>query len=238
MERIMRTRWMIGGLAILALGMAGAADLRVPFGAYGGGITLSAQVTSLKEQRETGVCLQRLDYSCGSAALSTLFTNYLGQPYSENEIIDYIVRTGNMQLIVARKGFSLLDLKRFAEAHGVRADGYELDVPSLAELNGPVLVPLYRRDINMRHFVVVRGMDADRLYLADPAVGRRAITREEFERVWNPRVGMVFSTPTTPAVHHTPMGVTPADAMYLSGDEIRSALLATAVQYVHNPSEF
>lgn len=217
---------------------ADAGEVRVPLGAYGTGLSLDVPVKSVKELREEGVVLQQLDYSCGSAALATIFTSYLEQPFSEAEIIDFIVRNGNMEKIMVRKGFSLLDLKRFAEAHDVQATGYGLDYDSLRELNVPVLVPLYREDVDMRHFVIFRGAIEDRVFLADPAIGRQTMMRSEFERLWSPKVGMVFTHPNVPPAAETPLGLGARDATFLSGDNLRAVVLQPVIQYLHNYLEF
>jgi predicted double-glycine peptidase len=215
-----------------------AGEVRVPLGGHGAGSEIVVDVQSIKELREDGVVLQQLDYSCGSAALSTLFTSYLEQPYSEMEIIDFILRTGDMQKIIVRKGFSLLDLKRFADSHGIEATGYGLDFPSLVEFDCPVLVPLYRKDANIRHFVIFRGASEDRVFLADPAIGRRTMLRSEFEEAWNPRVGMVFRHPGTPPAEHTGLSLGPQDATYLSASSLRAVISQSAFQYIHQANEF
>ncbi len=217
--------------------LAQASEVWVPLGDTGGP-SLALPVQSVIERRQADVQLQRLDYSCGSAALATLFTSYLGQPTSETDIIDYIVRTGDAQKILIRRGFSLLDLKRYAEAHGAHAVGYELDYNSLVELQVPVLVPLYRSDQGLRHFVVFRGATDDRVFLADPALGRVTMFRSEFEDLWQPAVGLVVSAPGTPPAVDTPLGVTAEDAVYLNGDAMRALIQHSVDTFFHDPNEF
>lgn len=214
-----------------------AGEVSIPVGPNAG-LEVTVPVRSVKEIREDGITLQQLDYSCGSAALATLFTSYLGRPYSETEIINFIVKSTDLNKVAARRGFSLLDLKRFAESHGVQATGYALDFASLQELNCPVLVPLYHKDTDMRHFVVFRGAIGDRVFLADPAIGRQTMFRSEFEELWNPRVGMVFSYPGMPPAAQTPLGLKPDDELYLSSDSVRAMVLQSVIQYVHQANEF
>jgi len=216
----------------------GVSEIRLPLGAYGTGAVITAPVRSIKELREEGITLQKLDYSCGSAALSTLFTAYLDQPFSEQEIIDFIVRNGDMKKITVRNGFSLLDLKRFAESHGVKATGYALDFESLLELQCPVLVPLYRKEADMRHFVIFRGADAERVFLADPAMGRRTIYRSEFEAQWTPRVGMVFSRPDSPPPADHGLALGGSDGAYLSNETLHLVIRQSVVRYIHQANEF
>lgn len=216
---------------------ASAGEVAIPVGPYAN-IMYTAEVKSVKELREEGVTLQHLDYSCGSAALSTIMTSYLGQPYTEPEIIDFIVKHGDPSKLAVRRGFSLLDLKRFAEAHGVTAEGYQLDFDSLLELGRPVLVPFYRKDADMRHFVVFRGVVGDRVFLADPAIGRVTMFRSEFEELWSPKVGMVFSHPDAPPSAETALALKPDDELFISSDTLRAVALYTAFQYIHQATEY
>jgi len=217
---------------------AQAGEVGVPIGSYGGSITVTQPISSVVELRQRGVTLQQLDYSCGSAALSTLFTSYLNQPYSEAEIINFITMTGDLQKIIVRKGFSLLDLKRFAEYHGVHADGYVLDYESLLEFKSPVLVPLYRKDQQLRHFVIFRGYADDRVFLADPAQGRVTMMRSEFEEQWQPKVGMVFSHGDQVPNERTSLDLGPDDAVYLSPESLRQIVQQSALQFIHQANEF
>lgn len=237
-HRIARTIWLSISLCWLAYtSPASAGEVCIPVGPYAG-IEYTVEVRSMKELREDGVTLQQLDYSCGSAALATLFTSYLGQPYSEAEVINFIAKSTDLQKVAARRGFSLLDLKRFAEAHGVQATGYALDFDGLGELKEPVLVPLYHTETDMRHFVIFRGMMGDRVFLADPAIGRQTMFRSEFEQLWNPRVGMVFNHPGVTPELETPLSLHPDDELYLSSESIRAVVMQSALNYIHHADEF
>ncbi len=236
-NRLVATIMVLCGLMHTSPVLAG--EVCVPVGPSDGGIVLTEPINSSVELRERGITLQQLDYSCGSAALATVFTSYLNQPYSEMEIINFITMTGDMQKILVRKGFSLLDLKRFAEFHGVKADGYELDFDSLVSFGCPVLVPLYRKDQQLRHFVIVRGYKDGRVFLADPAQGRVTMLRSEFEALWQPKVGMVFShTAGEVQDERTVMDLGPDDAMYLTSDSVRTVVLQATIQIIHQSSEF
>ena len=224
--------------AIARTSSAHAGEVRLPIGSNGGYATVATDVKSVKELREDGITLQKLDYSCGSAALSTIFTSYLDLPYSEADIIDFIVRNGDVQKILVRKGFSLLDLKNFADQHGVAATGYALEFNDLVELQCPVLVPLYRPKQNMRHFVIFRGATEDRVFLADPAVGRRTMLRSEFEEAWIPKVGMVFNHPGMPPAEQTLLGFDPMDGAYLPSDNLRAVVYQSVITYIHQANEF
>lgn len=232
------------GMAIVVLATVGtlysfawAGEVRVPIGPLNG-ISLQVPVESIKELKERDITLQRLDYSCGSAALATVFSQHLGQPYSEADIINFISRTGDMKKIIVRKGFSLLDLKRFADSHGVQAEGYALDYESLVELEQPVLVPLYREKTDLRHFVIFRGAVGDRVFVADPAVGRQTMFRDDFIEQWQPQVGMIFTHPEETATLNTPLSLDPDDGAYLDPESLRGVVMRSVVQFIHQTNEF
>jgi predicted double-glycine peptidase len=146
-------------------------------------------VRSLQEMRTARVVRQAWDLSCGSAALSTLLTHDLGDPVPETEIITSILRVSDPVRIRARHGFSLLDLKRFAESRGHVADGYgRLDTVHLARM-APAIVPTTIGGYN--HFVVFRGVQDGHVILADPAFGNRTMTVDRFEEVWPRRIAFV-----------------------------------------------
>ena len=138
---------------------------------------------TLKELRDQHVVKQQLDYSCGAAALATLLSNYYGEQTSESEIRDLL----NMRFSkltkedIARKtrnGYSLLDLKFAAEQLGYQAAGFKLTADQLRQLAAPVIV--YVRPLGYHHFAVLRGIAADRVFLADPGRGNLSMSIARF----------------------------------------------------------
>ena len=109
-------------LAPLAAGEAVAMEYRIT----AGGMAFTKEIRNVWEMRTSGVVMQKFDYSCGSAAMATLL-NILGDTVREDEVIDGILRKGDIAQIVARKGFSILDLKRFASERGYKAEGAPAD---------------------------------------------------------------------------------------------------------------
>jgi predicted double-glycine peptidase len=149
-------------------------------------------VRSLLELRQQDVVVQRWDLSCGAAALATILTYEYGDPVSEKDVARQMLsRTGTLQKVQRRGGFSLLDLKRFAESHGYEATGYAgLSLAQLVE-HAPAIVPLHA--ISANHFVVFRGLvERDRVALSDPAWGNRTMPTAEFESAWDHRIGFVI----------------------------------------------
>ena len=151
-----------------------------------------SRVKSLKEIRETGVVIQQWDTSCAAAALATVFTYVLHDPVSERTVAQGMLNRTNPLKVKHRSGFSLLDMKRFAEARGYRAmamKGFALD--DLSFLDG-VIVPI--KQFGYNHYVVFRGFDADnQIRLADPAFGNRTVNRRKFEAMWMDGIAFIVT---------------------------------------------
>ncbi|RAK60189.1 peptidase C39 [Phenylobacterium hankyongense] len=188
-------------------------------------------VRSLLELRDDRLVRQHWDLSCGAAAIATLMTYQLGDPVSERQAALGMLRTGDVRLVRARLGFSLLDLKRFAASRGFAAAGYaDLSLDELLAM-APAVAPIRVRGFG--HFVVVRGRRGDRLLLGDPAFGNRTMSVEGFMRVWTSRIGFVVAPPDDP---HPPnrMGAPPELFLAPSGPALRAA--DAALRTVGGPS--
>src|SRR5674476_804769 len=81
-------------------------------------------IRTLKEIRGEGVVRQRWDMSCGAAALSTVLTYDFNDNTPETAIVVWILHRTDPVRVRARGGFSLLDLKHFAQARGYHAEGF------------------------------------------------------------------------------------------------------------------
>jgi predicted double-glycine peptidase len=152
-------------------------------------------VKSLLEIRQDRVVMQKWDISCGAAVLATLLTYQMGYPITEREVARAMIKRDeyleNPELIRARQGFSLLDMRRYVAQLGIRGTGYgQMTVDDLIN-KAPVAVPLSLRGYN--HFVIFRGIRGNRVLLADPAWGNRTMLLEQFEAAWidYPRLGKV-----------------------------------------------
>lgn len=76
---------------------------------------VASPVRSLQEIRQEGVVIQKWDTSCGAAALATVLTYSLNDPISEREVARGMLRMTEPLKVQHRGGFSLLDMKHFAE---------------------------------------------------------------------------------------------------------------------------
>lgn len=148
-------------------------------------------VKSLLEIRHDGVVVQQWDTSCGAAALATVLTYTLKDPVSEKTVAQGMLQKTDPLRVRIRGGFSLLDLKRFAEGRGYSAVGYRgLGLAELLDLKSAI-VPI--DEFGNPHFVVVRGMREGELDIADPAFGNRRMAVDRFQQVWKDGIGFVIT---------------------------------------------
>jgi len=151
-----------------------------------GQLHVRAPIESLREIRFHDIVAQHSDYSCGAAALATLLTYHYGKQVGESEVIVELFQTGD-QARIRHEGFSLLDLKRYAEAHGYATKGFKISPDVLERLAIPAITLISTRGYN--HFVVLKGARQGMVYLADPALGQRQLPENEFLAEWE---GVVF----------------------------------------------
>ena len=113
---------------------------------------------------------QDLDYSCGAAALATLLSEYYRQPVSEAELLK-----GDGQRAMAGHRLMICSVP-FA---GVWLQGAGLcrELCTAGAAKMPVVYLKHRKD---DHFSVLRGIDGNTVWLADPSLGNRSYSREQF----------------------------------------------------------
>ena len=166
-------------------------EMSIPIGSGPfGSMTIKPKVKPASAFKDRNIVKQTYDYSCGAASTATIFKYYLGDPITEEKVIDAMFKAGNVDKIVERKGFSLLDIKKFAEYMGYRAIGYKTDMDGLVALNKPSIVAILLREY--KHFVIFKGMDKGRVFLADPALGNTTVSAREFERMWYGNIALVI----------------------------------------------
>jgi len=146
-------------------------------------------IRTLKELRDEGVIRQRWDMSCGAAALSTILTYDFNDKTPEAAIVVWILHRVDPVRVRARGGFSLLELKRFAQARGYSAEGFSgMSLDDLATEKSWVITPIHFKTFD--HFVVVKGIVGDRVVLADPGFGNVTMKTSRFVKIW--KNGIVF----------------------------------------------
>lgn len=164
--------------------------------------SMNVKVMSLKERKFRLTVRQKLDFSCGSAALSTLLTYHYGDPVDETTIFEAMWDQGDHQKI-RREGFSLLDLKHFLEARGYSADGYAVPLDRLERVGIPAIVLI--RDNGYHHFVVIKGIRDGQVAIGDPSLGARVYPEQEFQKMMANKIVFVINGLNQKAVFNHPL---------------------------------
>lgn len=134
------------------------------------------------EDQFRGIVRQAYDYSCGSAALTTLLNGYVGTDLSEQQTMNGLLKFGETERIIERRSFSLLDMKRFVEALGLESGGYKGEFLDLVKQGQPAIVPISYA--GFKHFVVYKAYKNGRVYVADPALGNISFDEQHFKEIW------------------------------------------------------
>jgi predicted double-glycine peptidase len=155
------------------------------------GDAFAEPVRSLLEIRQQGVVVQQWDISCGAAALATVLTYGLKDPVSEKLVAQGMLRRTDPLRVKVRGGFSLLDMKRYAESRGHSAAGFRnVSVEELLKMHNPI-VPIDEH--GDPHFVVVRGLREGKVDIADPGFGNRLMSIERFSSAWKEGIAFVVA---------------------------------------------
>jgi len=173
-------------VAIFAPAFAGASDTLLAGVLPGGGL-MRKPIVSMREARYKNLVTQNTDFSCGAAALATILKYGYGRDVGEDAVLSDMLKIGDREQ-VRRRGFSLFDIKRYVEALGMEGRGYKLDREQLKSLKVPTIVLLNIK--GYQHFVVLNKTRGDKAYLADPALGNKIVSLDDFEANWN---GVVFA---------------------------------------------
>lgn len=134
-------------------------------------------VKSWKTLRDQKIVKQDQDFSCGAASLATLLNQFYGQNTTEEAILKAMAKEDGMA--------SFEDMARVMPNFGFRAQGFAASWEQLTRLKIPVVVYVKHRKDD--HFSVLRGIDASTVWLADPSLGNRTYSREQFLEMWQTR---------------------------------------------------
>lgn len=162
---------------------------------------------------------QAFDYSCGSAALTTILQFHLGLAVTEKDAMEGMLEHGEKEKIIARRGFSLLDMKRYVATLGSDSGGFRGDMNDLAGLGEPAIVPIDYA--GFKHFVVVKGIRDGKVYIADPSAGNIAFSVAEFAGLWDKgTLFVIYPSKTRPAVQSS-LALTDHELGVISPDLVR-----------------
>lgn len=168
----------------MAIGGAGSAH-SMPLNTGPGGM-FNVPVASYRDVPFLTVVRQHYDYSCGAAAVATLLTYHHAHPVTEREVLEAMLALGDEDEI-RRRGFAMLEMKLYLESLGYLADGYRFELDRLTELEIPAIALI--DTAGYQHFVVIKGVEGDRVLVGDPAFGIVVHDRAVFEEKWN---GIMF----------------------------------------------
>jgi predicted double-glycine peptidase len=153
------------------------------------GAPTTFDVVSWRDLPFRTVIRQQYDYSCGSAALATLLRFHYGLKLTEADVFRAMYEAGDQEKI-KKVGFSLLDMKRYLEARGLRADGFKMSLAALVKSETPAIA-LIDHD-GYKHFVVIKGARGSEILIGDPTLGLQSYPQSLFQKMWN---GIVFAIP-------------------------------------------
>ena len=179
---------------------------------------------SWRELKNERVVMQRLDYSCGAAALATIMRFYFEDKVTEAELLEQMLKPLDKKELEDRekRGFSMNDLFEAAKRRGYQATVYNLGLEKLKKLEAPVVIRLIKDDY--KHFVVYRGYIEDRIFLADPLRGNTSVKAEDLARQWN-GVALIMGK--------TGFGLPKEHGLSVSQPEVFRAELQAARRYLY-----
>ena len=134
-------------------------------------------IQSWKTLRDARIVKQYLDYSCSAASLATLLNEFYGQSVTEEALLKAMDK-GDLRA-------SFEDMQKALPQFGFKAQGFAASYEQLMRLKAPVVVYLKHRKDD--HFSVLRGIDENTVWLADPSLGNRTYSKAQFLEMWNTR---------------------------------------------------
>ncbi|MDY0362522.1 MAG: C39 family peptidase [Desulforegulaceae bacterium] len=154
---------------------------------YKGEIRIREDVEPFSQEKFRNIINQEHDFSCGSAALATLLNFYLNEKLGEKQVIRGLMEFGDKEQIKQLRAFSLWDMQQFLEAIGYKSGGYKATMEDLENKEyWPCIIPI--NVYNYKHFVVLKGIYKDHVFVADPFIGNSSYSMDKFKKIWDDSV--------------------------------------------------
>jgi uncharacterized protein len=149
------------------------------------------RIRSWKEIRQQNIVMQEFDYSCGAAALATLLRYFWEDDVNEETVlhtVDGFLSPAEYKDRV-QNGLAIADLQRAAVKLGYLSEAGKISFEELCQSKVPLLVAIIAD--GYAHFVVVRGIFGDNVYLADPIRGNIRVRTTLFQTQWQKHAVLV-----------------------------------------------
>jgi NHLM bacteriocin system ABC transporter peptidase/ATP-binding protein len=143
--------------------------------------------------RRTPTILQMEAVECGAAALAMVLA-YHGAWISLEQL--------RVACGVSRDGSKASNIVKAARRFGLAAKGFRKEPSTLHEVPMPCIIHW-----NFNHFVVLEGIEGDRVYINDPAIGRRRIDMAELDLAFTGVVLAMEQTEAFRKLGHKPQGL-------------------------------
>jgi len=163
--------------------------------------------------RNRNIVMQQRDFSCGAACLATICRYYWGDDVTELQVLT----TLDLMLTAAEtedriiNGLAMSDLRRAAVKMGYQSVVGTTTFDKLGEMKVPAIVGI--EPSGNKHFVVLKGVFGDHVYLADPIRGNIRMPNWEFVRQWQKKAILVVHKPGQKVKQYSALSITEADIL-------------------------
>jgi uncharacterized protein len=150
-------------------------------------ILLSVSLAQYSTNERSQFVVRQKDWStCGAAALASVLDRFSGITSTEEEILElakpFLVKEINAKG-EEEAGLSALSLKKAAEAKGMLAKGFRLDLAQISQYFDNGGLPLIAHVRKPRaHFVVLIAKVKNYFVIGDPSWGRKILNISDFAK--------------------------------------------------------